>query len=135
MQSNFCRNCGNVLREGDKFCRRCGTQVRKTAADEPKAPVFYSSEGNKANPEGTTLLVNNGPVSGGGEEFLKGSIRIALGDMLGGCTRIVDFGTGTKYEICIPAGLMPGDSVIVRDTGIRDPKTGQLRDIELTINL
>ncbi len=134
MQPRFCRNCGNALREGDKFCRKCGTAARMTAADTPEPQAADASVRDKVNPEGTTLLVNNGRLSGG-EEFIKGSITIPLGDMLGGCTRIVDFGTGKKYEIRIPAGLMPGDSVIVRDTGIMDPGTGQLKDIELTIKL
>ena len=51
-ENNFCRKCGNKLREGAKFCNMCGTPV----ADVPAVPVPEPGAGqpviNDAKPSG-----------------------------------------------------------------------------------
>ena len=85
------------------------------------------------NPEGTTLLVDTLPQQGGQNPVIRAEIRLSLGDVLRGCTKVLDFGTGEKFEVSIPAGLSPGDVLVVKDTGINDPATGMPCDFELTI--
>ena len=65
----------------------------------------------------------------------KGTIGLSIEEMLRGCSKVVDFGTGKRYEIVIPAGLTPGDVIIVENTGILDRETGGICSIELTTEI
>ena len=158
MQAKFCSKCGTPIDEGHKFCRKCGTPVKSMAAPSqqmpaagrpaPDIPSYQEIEArlNSAgagrnepsdyNPEGTVLLGGPGSVSSApsayGNVKRKAEIRLSFEDMLRGCSKVVDFGTGTKFELAIPAGLSPGDKIEVRNTGITDPDTGRECSIELT---
>ena len=159
MQQMFCIRCGNRLIEGDSFCRKCGTKISMPAAgpqsepvrqenrikipsyesikekfDSPEVPVGAEM---KDNPEGTVLLAGPGSMSGsfsaGMSNRRKAEIRLSFEELLRGCSKVVDFGTGTRYELEIPAGMSPGDTIIVQDTGIIDRDTGMGCEIELTV--
>lgn len=154
MQPRFCSKCGNILKEGDNFCRRCGAPIIRSEAMgqqasttnrlTPSIPSYSEVEErfNRAssekqssipyNPEGTVLLAGSSTSLGRGKAVRKGNITLSFEDMLRGCSKVVDFGTGKKYEIIIPAGISPGDILVVKDTGIIDPEKGKLCDIELT---
>lgn len=87
------------------------------------------------NPEGTVSMVNMMPQQGGLNSVIKAEIKLPLSDVLRGCTKVLDFGTGEKFEVAIPAGLSPGDVVLVTDTGIKNPETGETCDFELRITM
>lgn len=85
------------------------------------------------NPEGTVLLAGPTPGARRENESRKAAIMLSLDELLRGCTKVVDFGTGDRYELNIPAGLSPGNRIIVKDTGIKDPDTGDECEFDLTI--
>lgn len=147
MMPKFCTKCGNPLIEGDKFCRKCGTPVA-VREEVPAAPQAPAAQWNNApapepqwndapaageNPEGTVLWADILTPLSDKKSVISAEIRLPLGDVLRGCTRIVDFGTGEKFEIVIPPGLSPGDVLVVQDTGIKNPDTGEPCDFELRI--
>lgn len=154
MQAKFCSKCGNNLKEGDKFCRKCGAPIKTigevsqspTAASQVNANIPSYKEVEKRfnnlnnsnqdesayNPEGTVLLAGPSTTSGREGTVKKAQITLSLEEMLSGCSKVVDFGTGKRYEILIPSGLSPGDKIIVKNTGIVDPDMGGQCDIELT---
>lgn len=121
MQAVICRNCGNTLNAGDKFCRKCGTPV---TAERREPPTEIH--------EGTVILGGLGQIPQNEIPVKKGKIMLDLDDMLRGGTKVVDFGTGRKFEITIPAGISPGEVIKVINTGIIDPDTGMECEIELT---
>lgn len=154
MQPKFCSKCGNPLKEGDKFCRKCGTPIKNVSAPaqssasqtRPAANIpsyreveerFNNVNSNKQNevaynPEGTVLLAGPSTTSGRESTLKHAQITLSLEEMLSGCSKVVDFGTGKRYEILIPSGLSPGDKILVKNTGITDPDVGGQCDIELT---
>ena len=152
MQPKFCTKCGNPLKGGDKFCRRCGAPVKKTglssdfdSANNNNSPYYSQSrdmfgqydlsQNNRDNPEGTVLLGGVSSSIRRKESCRKAKIGLALDEMLRGGTKVVDFGTGKKYELQIPAGLSPGKILVVSDTGIIDPDTGTACVFELTVTM
>ena len=137
MMPKFCTKCGNPLIEGDKFCRKCGTPVA-VREEVPAAPQAPAAQWNNApaageNPEGTVLWADILTPLSDKKSVISAEIRLPLGDVLRGCTRILDFGTGEKFEVVIPPGLSPGDVLVVQDTGIKNPDTGEPCDFELRI--
>lgn len=160
MQPKFCTKCGNTLIQGDNFCRKCGEPIR-TKGESPaglSGPEAYNAQvvrpkvnipgfaevksrldrpGNykqiiKNNNEETVLLGSGSAAPGMGNAVKKATIKLSFEEMLRGCSKVVDFGTGKRYELVIPSGLSPGDRIIVDNTGITDPETGTLCDFELT---
>lgn len=155
MQASFCKNCGSPIKDGAKFCSKCGAPVG--TSDMPKNnqisenPVFSEPlpglrrEIGSDNAEGTVLLGGTGSslkegtdILGGGRSsgsvsyVKKAEIRLSFAEMLRGCSKVIDFGTGRRYELVIPAGLNPGDVIKVKDTGIIDPESLREYEIELT---
>lgn len=124
MQPKFCRKCGNAIKDGGKFCSLCGEPFIRN-----KESVF------RDNPEGTVILGGIGQPKQNVKATKKGSLVLSFEEMLRGCTKIVDFGTGKKYEIVIPQGLSPGNVIKIVDTGIIDSDTGNECDIELTTSI
>lgn len=118
----FCSKCGNPLKDNDKFCRKCGSPV---AAGAPEVPAERPAEAEvvemPVKPQQTEPALR------------KGNLTLNLEEMLRGCKKVVDFGSGIRYEIIIPAGLSPGDTVKVSNTGIIDPDSGDECEIELTL--
>lgn len=164
MQAKFCSKCGNTLKEGDKFCRKCGAQIRVAAQpampssaatpdnmSNQHIPSYedvksrFNNAGNsisnsnvselRDSREGTVLL--SGPSRSLREDasVKRGSITLSMEDMLRGCSKVVDFGTGKRFELVIPPGLSPGDTIVVKNTGITDKDTGVLCDISLTAEM
>lgn len=158
MQPKFCIRCGSPLIEGDSFCRKCGTRISMPGAVPQQGPAYESSKAKipgykeikarftgsaetgepekKEDPEGTMLLGGPGSMSGsfgGMGSKRKAELRLSFEELLRGCSKVVDFGTGTRYELEIPSGLSPGDRILVEDTGIIDNDTGMGCEIELTL--
>lgn len=154
MQLVFCPKCGNPAREGDKFCRKCGTPLKAAVApagseaaparSNANIPSYneVAERFNKANntkdealhnPDGTVLLGEASINPDHGSCVKQAQIILSLGEVLSGCSKVVDFGTGKRYEILIPSGLSPGDKIVVKNTGIVDPAAGIPCDIELTV--
>ena len=131
MQATYCPNCGNHVKEGSKFCNKCGAMLNKRK--DSTNNITSQSNGDFDNPEGTVLLGGTGQKLQTGITLKKATLALSLEDMLRGCTKVIDFGTGKKYELDIPAGLSPGDVIEVKDTGITDNDTGADCNIELTI--
>ena len=104
--ASICLECGSPLRENDKFCRKCGAPVRTMT------PAGFDSPSVK-----------------------KGELSLSLSELLEGCRKVVDFGTGKKYELSIPAGLSPGDTVAVESESLIDSDTGKPCRIELSIRM
>ena len=148
----FCRKCGapvKVFNAGtapqanvqpqrqaapQQFQPQRQTQVqpqRRTPAPMPRAGAYAANE----NPEGTVMLGDLNRIQRGGKTTKKGTIGLSIEEMLRGCSKVVDFGTGKRYEIVIPAGLTPGDVIVVENTGIVDRETGGICDIELTTEI
>ena len=136
MQPSFCTKCGHTLREGDKFCRKCGTQVRRAAATAPaqKAPSGSDYAGLE-KPEGTVFLGDLNRANHRGSSVRKASISLSLNEMLEGCSKVVDFGTGRRYELNIPPGLKPNSTITVKSPSLIDEATGMPCRIELTVLL
>lgn len=158
MQAKFCSKCGNALNEGDKFCRKCGAPVKSamntsqqridSGSQSLNIPSYQEFETrlnrvgmgesglSEYNPESTVLLggpsISKRTPSSQDKSIRKAEISLSFEDMLRGCSKVVDFGSGAKYELSIPAGLSPGDIIEVRNTGITDPDTGRECSIELT---
>ena len=105
----FCTKCGNQLKDNDKFCRKCGSPV---GMPEEESPQVISEK-----------------------EIKKGKLQLSLDEMLRGGRKVLDFGTGKKYEIIIPAGLTPGDVIQIKDAGIIDPDSGRECEVELTTSI
>ena len=124
MQPKFCRKCGNAIKDGGNFCSKCGEPFIRNKENEMRD-----------NPEGTVILGGLGQVMPNVKATKKGSLVLSFEDMLRGCTKVVDFGTGKKYEIVIPQGLLPGNVIKIVDTGIIDSDTGNECDIELTTSI
>ena len=132
----FCTKCGNALREKDRFCRKCGAQVR-AISPEPSAfgaAPSYNADGN-AGPSGSILPGGTGMADPEDTSVRKATIVLTLSEMLEGCSKVVDFGTGKKYELTIPAGLAPDDVVTVEDQSLVDGDTGKPCRIELSLKL
>lgn len=119
--ARFCLNCGNLLKENDKFCRKCGTPVR-TIAPPPQA-------------QSTVPQAQSAAPSYDMPSVKKADLCLPLSELLEGCRKVVDFGTGKKYELNIPAGLSPGDTVTVESENLIDGETGKPCTIELTIRV
>ena len=138
MQPKFCTMCGNTLREGDKFCRKCGAPVKQIERNQAPAPgaqaVGQTASGYAMNEshEGTVLLGDVNSMRTAEKKVKKADISFSFDEMLRGCSKVVDFGTGKRYELNIPAGLTPGDTIVVENTGIMDRDTGNECVIELT---
>ena len=133
----FCTKCSSALTEGDKFCRKCGAPVRIINAGSQGGPV-QSQPRDAApspfdNPEGTVLLGNMGNVQYGGPVVKKAEMRFSLNELLEGCTKVVDFGTGKKFELSLPPGLSPNDIITVEHSELIDSDTGRPCKIELTV--
>lgn len=146
--AKFCSQCGSPLRETDKFCRKCGAAVRlqsqatQTQSQPPQtqspAPSYSAPSAPAApfeNPEGTVLLGNMKKADPESPSVKKAEIHLSLNEMLEGCSKVVDFGTGKKYELSIPAGLSPEDMITVEPPGLVDSDTGRPCKIELTVML
>lgn len=154
MQPKFCSRCGNALKERDNFCRKCGAPVMSPSAnaanqaqqnkskinipsyDEIKNRFNKSKADDRLIPEdnheGTVLIGGKG--RGRIDPSVKrGTLHLTMEEILRGCTKVIDFGTGIRYEVEIPAGLSPGNTIIVKDTGITDRDTGIVCDIELVL--
>ena len=112
--AKFCSKCGNPLQENDKFCRKCG---------------------DFDNPEGTVLLGGMNKVRFDSPAVRKADLHLSLNEMLEGCSKVVDFGTGKKYELSIPAGLSPGDTITVESESLIDGDTGRPCTIELSVRM
>lgn len=154
MQPRFCSKCGNALKDRDNFCRKCGASVLQMGAGAPNPPKqkkmnanipsyneirsrFNRKNDSAGSPLGrheeTVLIGSSGNFARGTSNHKKGKLYLSVEDMLRGSSKVIDFGTGKRYEVEIPAGLSPGDSIIVKDTGITDRDTGVLCDIELEL--
>ena len=133
----FCTKCGNALKDGDKFCRKCGAPVKTIDTVSPAGPVqrdhINASPAPFENPEGTVLLGNMSNAQYGGPAVKKAEIRLTLSELLEGCTKVVDFGTGKKFELSIPPGLTPEDVITVEHSELIDSVTGKPCRIELTV--
>ena len=139
MQPKFCNKCGNALKEGDRFCRSCGAPVRQIQRPAPEqraekkvpqpAGGAYAA---KENPEGTVILGDINKVNNAPKLVKRAEIVLTINEMLCGCSKVVDFGTGKRFEIIIPPGLTPGDRIMVENTGITDKESGRECDFELT---
>lgn len=136
--AKFCSKCGNPLQENDKFCRKCGAPVR-TIAPEPQvqrpAPSYDIPSNDFDNPEGTVLLGGMNKVRFDSPAVRKADLHLSLNEMLEGCSKVVDFGTGKKYELSIPAGLSPGDTITVESESLIDGDTGRPCTIELSVRM
>lgn len=122
MQDRVCAVCGNPVREGDNFCRTCGAPVRNIYENGAGADPGWMPE-REPDIQPAMNFVRNA------------EIILSFSDLIEGCTKIVDFGTGQRFAISIPAGLSGGDRIIVSDTGITDPETGEMCDFELTVRM
>lgn len=143
----FCNKCGNPLKDKDKFCRKCGEPVGQTVAaghanpnpakavavpSEAAAPRPDNTFAMNKNSEGTVLLEGLAGGSRAEESVAKADIVLSLDEMLRGCSKVVDFGSGKRFEIIIPAGITPGDMLVLDGSGIIDQETGLEYRIELT---
>lgn len=151
----FCRKCGAPVRmPGAAGTQRSASQpvqpmtspVSKPHANIPSYEEikkrFDNPGGGSYNPfedtesrEGTVLLWGASDSGQGARKDIRANLTLSLDEMLRGCSKVVDFGTGKRYEISIPAGLSPGDKVIVNNTGIVDPATSAPCKIELTLEI
>ena len=134
MLAKFCSKCGKPTKEGDRFCRQCGAPI-KVIADpvnkEASAPQIKQFEPAIYNPEGTVMLGDLNKAAAETQKVLTADINLSLDEMLRGGNKVVDFGNGKRYSITLPAGIEPGTTVIIENTGITDCKTGNLCKIEL----
>lgn len=131
----FCSKCGNPLIENDKFCRKCGAPVRQAAPQAAKAAPAAPVEAPKPkieSTEGTVMLEGLAGASQIKLPIAKGEIVLSLDEMLRGCSKVVDFGTGKRFEIIVPEGITPGDTLLVDGTGIIDQESGMEYKIELS---
>ena len=90
--ASICLECGSPLRENDKFCRKCGAPVRTMT------PAGFDSPSVK-----------------------KGELSLSLSELLEGCRKVVDFGTG--------------DTITVESESLIDSDTGRPCKIELSIRM
>ena len=95
--------------------------------DDPLFDVFNGQT------EGTVMLVGPGTLPPGGVSVKKGEIALDAREMEKGVTKILDFGTGKRFEVIFPSGLRAGDTVVVKGTGIRDELNGATCEIRLKI--
>ncbi|MBR3200940.1 MAG: zinc-ribbon domain-containing protein [Mogibacterium sp.] len=148
----FCRKCGSPVRMPGSAApnRQAMQQVEAPAAQVSRAQAnipsyeeikkrlnapnnnVYESDDSH---EGTVLLWGANDAGQQRRKDLQANLTLSLDEMLRGCRKVVDFGTGKRYEINIPAGLSPGDKVIVRNTGITDDTTAEACNIELTLGI
>ena len=93
-------------------------------------PMFdmYNGRG-----EGTVVLVGPGTLPPGGIAIKKGTMQLTADEMKKGVTKILDFGTGKRFEVIFPEGLREGDTVVVKGTGIKDERSGADCEIKLSI--
>ena len=132
----FCSKCGNPLKEVDKFCRKCGSPVRQAPESNAQRPAASPRPDNSfavsERSEGTVMLEGLAGASKSKAPIAKGEIVFSLDELLRGCSKVVDFGTGKRFEIVVPAGITPGDTLLVEDSGIIDQDSGMEYKIELT---
>ena len=83
--------------------------------------------------EGTVFLVGQHSAHPGTVKEKNGIFYLSDSEMQKGVVRIVDFGTGERFEITIPAGVREGDCLLITDTGLRDHATGSACNIRLRI--
>lgn len=151
MQQKTCTKCGGSIVEGAMFCAFCGAKL--TVPDVPEAPApanafkpvkdspediaeVYAAEPDKddRNYDGTVKLVGPSVIPPTGKTVKKGELTLTPREMEKGAARIIDFGTGKRFEVIFPAGIHEGDTVIVTDTGLKDGKTGAECEIRLRIH-
>ena len=112
---------------------------------EPEGKVYFESIGadvdiNDAlfdlyndSSEGTVYLVGqNGAGQSSGAEK-TGTLKLSMNEMRNGAVKILDFGTGQRFEVVVPTGVCAGDWLLVKGTGLRDQTTGQECDIRIRI--
>lgn len=163
MQQRKCTKCGRNIVEGALFCAFCGLKLTEPEApspvkffkasspvnafkpvkdspddevkvsDENEAPAFYDYDDDR-NPDGTVRLVGPSVIPPTGKTVKKGEMTLTSREMEKGVAKIIDFGTGKRFEIIFPAGLHEGDTIVVTDTGLKDEKTGAECEIRLRIH-
>lgn len=149
---SFCRKCGAKVTAPpsgaqstppappQKTPAQTGSKMNIPSYEEVRdsfmQPAVKAEPQPEDNPEGTVLLGGPGSVSGsfgGMDNRRRAELKLSFEELLRGCSKVVDFGTGTRYELEIPAGLSPGDTILVENTGIVDSETGMGCEIELTL--
>ncbi len=115
------------------------------AEDAPEGEVYFDNIGQKVDinddmfdmynglGEGTVYLVGQKGVHGGDIKEKNGIFYLSDSEMQKGVVRIVDFGTGDRFEITIPAGVRDGDNLLITDTGLMDHETGAECNIRLRV--
>ncbi|MBR0308422.1 MAG: zinc-ribbon domain-containing protein [Mogibacterium sp.] len=148
----FCRKCGAPIKminanaapqqpqpQQSQFRPQPQTPVQQAQfrpVPQPQTqPLNTGAYAINDNLEGTVLLGDLNRGHKGGKTVKKGSITLSLEEMLSGCSKVVDFGTGKRFEIVIPAGITPGDVITVENTGIIDKESGGICTIELTTEI
>ncbi|MBQ8197441.1 MAG: zinc ribbon domain-containing protein [Clostridia bacterium] len=78
----YCKNCGNLIGEGDKFCAVCGAKQNETIVQEPKIqPAVANSQTQPAvtNPQIQQPVVENKPCNEGQGAPVESSRKKGLG--------------------------------------------------------
>ena len=83
--------------------------------------------------EGTVILVSQDRVRPGEKIVKNGVLPLNDHEMKKGIVKILDFGTGQRFEVAVPAGVREGDSLLITDTGLKDPRTGAECNIRVRI--
>jgi hypothetical protein len=83
--------------------------------------------------EGTMLLVDQMKAFRQETPVKQGVICLTDAEKTLGTTKIVDFGTGQRFSVPIPAGTAEGKVIRVKGTHLVDPDQGIECEIELTV--
>ncbi len=83
--------------------------------------------------EGTVILVGQDRARPGEKIEKNGKLPLNDHEMKKGIVKILDFGTGQRFEVAVPAGVREGDSLLITDTGLKDQRTGAECNIRVRI--
>ena len=98
---------------------------------DPFREAFFDLYDNKS--EGTLILVDQSHARPGDKLEKNGVLYLDSREMERGVVKILDFGTGDRFEVTVPAGVREGDRLLIQGTGIKDHTTGADCEIILRI--
>lgn len=126
----YCRNCGNLIDDGDKFCNVCGAKQNETIVQKPETQSVM------ANPQGQQNDVQPKPcneqqVDAPVESSYKKGLGMAITSAALGC--VASFFSALEFFLAFVAILMTIPTLILGIKSInlfnREKKAGRLKPV------
>ena len=126
----YCKNCGNLIGEGDKFCAVCGTKQNETIVQEPKTqPAVVNPQVQQPVVEPTTCNERQAgaPVESSRTKGLGLAIpAVALGFVAQLFAGLEVFLSFVAIAMCVPALILGIKSINIFNA---ERKAGRIKPV------